>query len=359
MINTLTVQKEDENSVINKAVDVLKNGGLVIFPSDTVYGLLVDATNEKAVEKLIAFKNRPPGKAISVFVADEKMMSEYVEITTKSTSLLKHILPGPFTVILPSKHKVSKQLESEKGTLGIRIPDYQLVNALVKAFGKPITATSANLGGKSPHYSVESLLHQVPKQKQALIDLIVDAGQLPHNKPSTVVDVSAPDMKVLRQGDMFVGESISFVTKNAEETKQLGIKLAEDLLKNKNGKPVVFILVGDLGSGKTRLTKGIAEYLQAEQVISPTFVVYYEYDINNDSYTKLIHADLYNIEDEEEFEHLGLENYVKDKTVMVVEWGEKLGDLYKKFREKAEIIYISINYKSESEREIRVNKSSS
>ncbi len=344
---------EDQNSVINKAIEVLKNGGLVVFPTDTVYGLLVDATNEKAVEKLIEFKNRPPGKAISVFV-NEKMINDYVEVSEKSSQLLKKLLPGPFTIILPSKHAVSSLLESEKGTLGVRIPDNDLISQLVTAFGKPITATSANLGGQSPHYSVSSLLHQISKEKHKLIDHIVDGGQLPRNKPSTVVDLSQQEMKIIRQGDVLLGDVKTTITKSADETKEFGRKLSEDILQKEQGKPVVFILVGDLGSGKTMLTKGIAEYLKAEKVISPTFVIYYEYGINKDGYNKLIHGDLYNIEDPEEYDHLGLATYLTDKTVMVIEWGEKLGDLYQQFKEKAKVVYISINYIGEDEREIKI-----
>ena len=97
--------------IIKQTVKVLKNGGLVIFPTDTVYGLLCDATNEKAVKKLIAFKNRPPGKAISVF-CDFNLLDGLVTITEGQKMIAKEILPGAFTLILSSKHKVNKLLES-------------------------------------------------------------------------------------------------------------------------------------------------------------------------------------------------------------------------------------------------------
>jgi L-threonylcarbamoyladenylate synthase len=354
----------DKNSVINQTIETLKNGGLVVFPSDTVYGLLVDATNEKAVEKLIAFKNRPPGKAISVFITEE-MLYEQVEVTDKSKSLLAHLLPGPFTVILPSKHKISKKLESEKGTLGVRIPEYKLVNELVKALGKPITATSANLGGKSPHYSIESLLNQLPQKKQELIDLMVDLGKLPHNKPSTVIDLTKANIQILRQGDILLSDAETFHSKTPIQTRKLGSYLIEKISKSQHGKPIVVILIGDLGAGKTMFTKGIAEYLKVENIISPTFVVYYEYDIPNSQKSevkrltsKLVHVDLYNLEDTEEFDYLGLEEYLKPGNIMVVEWGEKLGNLYEKFKEKAEVVIVKIEYDGESERVIKINSSS-
>ncbi len=354
MLTTLTLQNKGKNTVINQTVEALTNGGLVIFPSDTVYGLLVDAAHEEAVEKLIAFKNRPPGKAISIFVS-EQMLPEQVEVSEKSKSLVDHLLPGPFTVILPSKHKVSKKLESEKGTLGVRLPDYELINDLVKAYGKPITATSANLGGKSPHYSVESLLNQLPKNKQELIDLIVDAGKLPHNKPSTVVDLSQPEMKIMRQGDILLSDVQTYHSKTPIQTRKLGTYLVEKALKEQKGKPVVIVLIGDLGAGKTMFTKGVAEYLNVKDVISPTFVVYYEYDIPKGSYEKLVHVDLYNLEESEEFNHLGLEEYLEKGNIMVVEWGEKLGDLYERFKEKAHVVTLKIEYDGESERVIHIS----
>ena len=134
--------------VVITALEVLKNGGLIIAPSDTVYGLLVDATNEKAVEKLIQFKDRPAGKAISVFVNNFPMMKTYIHMGPKEESILKELLPGPFTVILKSKRKTSRLLESENGTLGVRIPNYPFINRLLQEYKKPVTATSANLAGR-------------------------------------------------------------------------------------------------------------------------------------------------------------------------------------------------------------------
>jgi L-threonylcarbamoyladenylate synthase len=238
---------------------VLKQGGLVIFPSDTVYGLLVDATNEEAVKKLIAFKNRPPGKAISVFVT-ERFLNEHVTVNDSQQKLLEKLLPGPFTVILDSQHNVSKLLESEKGTLGIRIPDYELVQELVKAFGKPITATSANLGGRPPHYAVETLLKELPESKKQLIDLFVDAGKLPRNKPSTIVDLTTPQLKILRQGDVLLKDQQTFITDTPIQTRKTAQYILKKALESHKDKPIVFILEGDLGSGKTVFVKGLAEY---------------------------------------------------------------------------------------------------
>lgn len=148
------VKLDSGKEAINEALKTIIKGGLVVFPSDTVYGLLVDATCEKAIKKLIAFKSRPPGQPISVFVSDFKMATDIAKINNKQRQLLTKLLPGCFTVVLKSKHKVCGTLESEKGTIGIRIPDYKLITELVAQLGRPITATSANISGRPPYYKI-------------------------------------------------------------------------------------------------------------------------------------------------------------------------------------------------------------
>lgn len=354
----LTIAKERKNDVIKKTVEVLKEGGLVVFPSDTVYGLLVDATNETAVQKLIAFKNRPPGKAISIFVAGFEMMNEVAHMESKRP-ILQKLLPGPFTIILDSKHTVSGKLESEKGTIGIRFPDYHLIYDLVEALGRPVTATSANLGGRRPHYSVESLMNQLPKNKQELIDLVVDGGKLPRNKPSTILDLTEEKVKVLRKGDIVLTNTKNYQTETAKQTYKLGSFIGSMLATESKGKPVVCILKGDLGAGKTVFAKGMAAYFGITDIVSPTFVIYYEYDIvekkeeiRKKNYHTFIHADLYNIEDEEEFKHLGFEEYMRDGVVMCIEWGEKLGEMYNVLSKRAHVVFIEILYVGEKERKI-------
>ncbi len=359
MTRILNLTKESKDLVINETVKTLKNGGLVVFPSDTVYGLLVDATQERAVDKLIAFKNRPPGKAISVFVRDMGMIDKYSVLTEKQRTLLETILPGPFTVALPSKHILVSRLESETGTLGVRIPDFALVNELIQAYGSPVTATSANLGGSNPHYSIESFLHQLPKKKEELIDLIVDAGKLPRNKPSTVVDLTGDETKTLREGDILFNNKNLYRSKSPEQTQKIGEFIADKAIKKAAGKPVVIILKGDLGAGKTEMTRGMAHHLGIEKVVSPTFVIYYEYDIPHEkklSYKWFVHADLYNITDPQEFENLGFEHYLSSSSVLIFEWGEKLGDLFEKFRQQAHVLFVEIRHKSESEREIEIKE---
>ncbi len=333
---------------IGEAIEVLKSGGLVIFPSDTVYGLLVDATNDKAVEKLTTFKSRPAGKPISVFV-NEKLLEEVIEIGEKQRQILESLLPGPFTVILKSKRYTSNLLESEKGTLGIRIPDYKLINDLVEKFGKPITATSANISGRAPYHSVESLLKQLSENKRQLIDLVVDAGKLPRNKPSTIVDLTTPQIRILRRGDIVFKEVQTLRSDSPVQTQ----RIARNLLRNQQvtNKPLIFIIEGDLGVGKTIFVKGLGKSLGAKDIISPTFVVYYEYPIKTG---KLVHIDLYNLTEDEEFKHLGLEQYLKPGNILAFEWGEKAGKIFKTLKQKGNVIHIEMKYLSNKQREIKV-----
>lgn len=353
MIVKLTESNKEE--IIEAVIKVLKAGGLVVCPSDTVYGCLVDASNEEGVKKLIKFKNRPPGKPISVFVSGFEMLKKLTILSASQEKTLSHILPGPFTVILDSTHKVSKYLESEKGTLGVRFPSYDFLNNLMTKYAAPVTATSANLSGRHPHYSVESLLKEFPQKKKALIDLVVDAGKLPRNKPSTIVDLTSSQIKILRQGDIVFKNTETFESETPGQTQKIAqffFKKAEMFLKKK---PVVFIIKGELGAGKTIFVKGIAEYVGIHDVISPTFVIYYEYDIPGKK-EKLIHFDLYQIEEEEEFKHLGIEKMLVPGNVICMEWGEKAGDILKLLKNKAHIVEVTLEYVDENKRKIIINE---
>lgn len=342
----VNLTKKNQVSIINLTIKTFKSGGLIIFPSDTVYGLLCDATNEQAVKKLIEFKNRPPGKAISVFCNFE-LINKLVKINKQQQKIIKEILPGPFTVVLSSKHKVHKLLESEKGTLGIRIPMYQYIEVLVNRFKKPITATSANIAGRSAYYSIKTLLRELSDKQKKLIDLIVDVGTLPRNKPSTVMDLTKSDVKVLRQGDVnFLNKPKTFLSESVDDTKDIAKKILKENLNNLK-KPLVFIIEGELGVGKTVFVKGIGEILGINNIISPTFVIYYEYG-------NFYHFDLYQIEEKEEFKYLGIEKLLIPGNILCFEWGEKAEEIINLLRSKGKIIYIKMKYINEKEREITI-----
>ena len=350
-MRTTKINQENYRKAINQSVKVLEEGGLIIFPTDTVYGLLVDATNEQAVKKLIIFKNRPAGKPISVF-CNLDLLNQLVTINNQQLTTLKQILPGPFTVILPSKHNVNKLLESESGTLGMRVPMYRYIEVLVNKFKKPITATSANLAGRSPHYSIKTLFNELAEKQKQLIDLVIDAGTLFKNKPSTVVDLTQSDVKILRQGDInFLKKSKTFLSKTSEETKNIAKKIFQSYRQGNalslQNKPLIFIIEGEMGVGKTVFVKGIGEQLGIKNIISPTYVIYYEYK-------NFYHFDLCNIENNDEFKHLGLEKFLIPENILCFEWGEKAGEIIELLKSRGEIVYVRMKYVNEGEREIIV-----
>lgn len=346
--------EHNENEILEIALEVLEKRGLVVAPSDTVYGLLVDATNEAAVQKLVTFKNRPPGKPISVFVSDFAMLQRHVMIKKKQSNLLKELLPGPFTIVLPSFHRVSKNLESERGTLGVRIPNYHFIIDLVRRFGSPITATSANLSGKSIHYSIHSFSNKLPQSKKSLIDLIIDVGTLPKNKPSTIIDLTKQTIKIIRHGDIVFRDEKTYVSKSPSQTKKLSQYILKKFASYAEKKPLIFILQGDLGVGKTVFIKGLGEYLGISNIVSPTFVVSYEYEINRKGVKKLVHFDLYNIQEEDEFRYLGIEEYLKKGNTLCFEWGEKAAKLLSLLKKRGKIVYVKMKYIDERQREIQV-----
>jgi len=341
-----------DNKIIPDVISVLEKGGLVVTPSDTVYGILADATNKNAVEKLIKLKSRPIGRAISVFVADFFMLAKYVDVKKNQWGLVKKLLPGPFTLVLPSKNRVCSLLESEKKSLGVRIPKFEFINQIVNKFGKPVTATSANLSGRLPHYQLSTFIKELSQEKQKLIDLVVDAGKLPRNKPSTVVDLSSQKLKILRQGDVAFKNVDTFISSSPGQTKRKAQSFIKKILKEKVNKPIVFILKGELGVGKTVFVSGLAGYLGITNIVSPSFVVYYEYSVKKTGVNNFIHVDLYNVEEEEEFRYLGLDKYLEPGNILCFEWGEKAGEIIDLLKDRAKITYVKMRYIDENKREI-------
>ncbi len=374
----IKLSNQKPEKIINEAIEVLKNGGLVVFPTDTVYGLLADATNPKAVDKLAAFKERPPGKAISVFVSGEKMAEKYVTINQSAKNIINNLLPGPFTVICQSRHQTDPRLEAENGTLGFRIPDYPLILELVKQLGRPVTATSANVSSTPPRYSTESLLKNLSENKKRLLSLIVNAGKLPKNKPSTVIDTTGGQIKTLRLGDFLPATPNSLISKSEKQTLDLAGFILSKISNKSTGKPLVFLLQGDLGAGKTIFTKGLAKALGIkETVVSPTYTISYEYKVISTKFPQLstdypiiqrlssdterqyrntkslVHYDLYRLESSEELKEINFLGSIKPGNIYAIEWPEKIDEkTILKLKETAQVIYVKINHLSKNQREV-------
>jgi L-threonylcarbamoyladenylate synthase len=344
----MLIVKPNQNGIL-KAVEILKSGGLVIYPTETVYGIGADATNPTAIKKLTKYKNRPLGKPYSIAVTDEKMASEYVDLNETARNLYRQFLPGPLTVISKGKHKVAPGVESEEGTLGIRIPNYKLVLEIIKKFGRPITATSANASYKKRPYKISDILENLSQKQKNLIDLIIDAGELPKNDPSTVVDTTLDDQVVLRQGEIKFSDENQILSRSEENTQNLAKEIWQKYQTNYRRRAIVFALQGEMGTGKTIFTKGLAKAMGITELItSPTFALENEYRNNNE---KLYHFDAWRMQNSDEMKALGFDKLIKDKSVISVEWAERVSDIIREFDDEAIIIWVKIKFgKKENER---------
>lgn len=352
----LKLSKQNQRLIITQAVSVLKAGGLVIFPTETVYGAGVNATDPRAVSKLLIYKKRPAGKAVSIAVSDKTMAEKYVEINKDAERIYNNFLPGPVTVISNSRHKTDRRLEAENGTLGIRIPQHKLLLQIIRKLGFPVTATSANSAGKKTPYSITDIFNNLSAKQKQLIDLVIDAGKLPPNEPSTVLDTTRSNMQILRQGKLGLDKLLK-ETKVTSDTMMLaeGAKFARQIKSHLTNKCVVVLLNGEIGSGKTHFVKGLARELGVEQnVNSPTFSLMKEYHLKSGG--MLIHADAWRLENEEELAELKLEQYFKPKNLIALEWAGGGNEFFRKFIHKPQIQFfeISFSYLSEKTRSILI-----
>ena len=352
----LKISEEKEEKIIQTTVDILSNGGLVIYPTETCYGVGVDATNPNTVSKLLKYKKRPHGKAISVAVYSKEMADTYVEINSEAEKIYQTFLPGPITVISKSKGKVDKRLESELGTLGIRIPNYRLILEILKLFNKPITATSANSSGAKTPYSIQDVFDSLTKNQTSYIDLILDAGEIPKNPSSTVIDTTTLDLTVYRAGrvDPRVHKAQKYNSNSVDETIEIARKLTREIL-NLNLDYYLFLLDGEMGAGKTHFTKGIGLELGIQETIkSPSYTYVHEYNLKDG--TKMFHLDAWRLQTEEDIESLDLYSWFKNKNIIVVEWPSVITNLNPKFLENYKFILIEFVITDQDKREIRVVK---
>jgi len=192
--------KPDEK-IIKLAAKILQNGDLLVCPTETVYILAADATNPKAIEKVFEVKGRSWTKALHVVVKDFEMAKKYVKYDDAALGLANAFLPGSLTLVLEKiSNSLPDALTGSRPTLGIRIPPLNLNTALARELGEPYTATSANKSGGQNPYTVDDVSNQLTTKDKAAIKLILDAGELAHQEPSTVVDCTKVPPKILRAG---------------------------------------------------------------------------------------------------------------------------------------------------------------
>lgn len=330
---------EENTKAVRKAVNALKDGGLVIFPCETTYGIAADATKLKAIKKLNIYKKRPIGKPYSIAVSNLKMAEEYVNLNATARNIYREFLPGPITVVSYGKHKLAKGVESEIGTLGVRISSYPLVSQIIKALGFPITATFANSLYMKRPYKISDILDNISEKQKSLIDLIIDAGELPHNEPSTVIDTTLDDLVVLRQGEIKFKDKNEVLSRSEENTQNIAKEIFQKYENYLGKRPIVFALIGEMGSGKTQFTKGLGKVLRIkEEIVSPTFNLVLEYG-------KLIHIDAWRLQNPKELETLGFLKMIEDRNMVIaIEWADRVIKEIKNQREHALIVWVKIKY---------------
>lgn len=230
----LKVSPKNIDLLIKKAKKVIKEGGVVISPTDTVYGLICDAKNKKAVKKIFKIKKRKEKKPIPVFVKDLKMAKNLAILDKKQEKFLKRVWStrqnfgktwagkGKITAVLLAKPRTKKMFPkfvvSPENKIGLRIPDYKIVNQLLATFNRPLAATSANISGEKESVKIKDVLEQFKNQKHQP-DLILDAGNLKPSLPSTVIDLTNFKIKILREGG-FSKRKISEILEKIKNEKK-------------------------------------------------------------------------------------------------------------------------------------------
>jgi tRNA threonylcarbamoyl adenosine modification protein (Sua5/YciO/YrdC/YwlC family) len=184
-------------SKIAEVAECLAAGGLVIYPTDTIYGLGCDLHHTKAIEKVCKIKNIKPEKANLAFICNDlSHIADYARVSDAAFKLMKRALPGPFTFLLPASSRVPKLIQSNRKIVGIRIPDNNITRLIVRELGNPIITTSLKETDQTEYLTDPELIFE---QYQNLVDIVIDGGygQL---EPSTIVDATTDAFEITRQG---------------------------------------------------------------------------------------------------------------------------------------------------------------
>lgn len=189
----------DYTGAVNEAVAVLERGGVIVYPTDTVYGLGANACDWYAVEQVFKIKNRPNTKPLPILARNLKWVRELAFVPAKLEKILSAVWPGPTTVILAKKNTVPAIVTAKKKTVAIRIANLPFIDKLLGKFGYPIIATSANLSGEEASGDIRSIVESF-KDQLWKPDLVLNAGVLPKSQPSTILDLSTIKPKILRVG---------------------------------------------------------------------------------------------------------------------------------------------------------------
>lgn len=193
------------------AVAALRRGEVIVFPTETLYGLGADALNAAAVGKVFQLKGRDPANPIPVLVADREMLGVLVkEIPPLAEKLMARFWPGPLTLVLPARSDCPRPLLNSRGGIGVRVSSQPIATALVRSLGRPLTATSANLSGKAPART----LAQAKNYFVGAVACFLDGGELTSMTGSTVVEIKDKGIRIIREGEIGVAQLKQVVGEN-------------------------------------------------------------------------------------------------------------------------------------------------
>ena len=189
--------KNPEARVVKKASEVLASGGIIIYPTDTVYGMGCSADNKNAIERIYLIKRQRTDKPFSFVCSDLTHISEYAHVSNAAFKIMKHLIPGPYTFILTATKmkQFPKILVSKRKTVGIRVPDSPITLAIIKELGHPILSTSVTL----ENGEIVNDPDRIAENFNSVVDMIIDGGPLV-SEPSTVIDLTGDEPVVVRKG---------------------------------------------------------------------------------------------------------------------------------------------------------------
>ncbi len=198
-MDIVTLDASNNSEAAERAVSVLKSGGVAIVPTDTIYGLIADTENIAAVQKIFKMKKRPEGKTFPLFVASIEAAGQIAAIAPHAKKILKNFWPGKLTAVLKAKPEAKEWLAREDGTIAIRVPRHPFLLRLLDQFGRPMTETSVNIWKMPTREKISDMVSDFESSGRKP-DLIIDAGDLPDSLPSTVVDFTVMPPVILREG---------------------------------------------------------------------------------------------------------------------------------------------------------------
>ncbi|OGH59782.1 MAG: threonylcarbamoyl-AMP synthase [Candidatus Magasanikbacteria bacterium RIFCSPHIGHO2_01_FULL_33_34] len=190
---------------IKEIVDELRQGKVIVYPTETCYGLGCDATNQKAVDKLFEIKKRQKDKTVLVLVSGLDVVRKYIELSPKIFELASKYWPGSLTVVAPVVYKdgLADGVVGSDNTMALRVTSHHLAHQLCKELGVPLVSTSANIATLESPYDIGSILSMYESEDKKP-DIVIDGGTLPHRNTSTIIKVDKDNFEVLRQGDLIV-----------------------------------------------------------------------------------------------------------------------------------------------------------